>query len=98
MKALFTLAAGCALVGVVAAVLLVVGWNWSLFALANGAVAVLLLALSRGSFTGTDAERPPGRARASAGDPAAEISTSYAFVFVAAPPAIAAIAAILFLL
>ena len=37
---------------VLAIVVAVVGWSWSWFALANGALAVLLLVLFRGSVTG----------------------------------------------
>ena len=40
-RALIPLAIGCALVGVVAIVVAVVGWNWGWFALANGALAAL---------------------------------------------------------
>ena len=65
-RALVPLAIGCVLVGVVAIVLVIVGWQWSWFALANGALAVLMLVLFRGSVTGEDADRPPGVARVSA--------------------------------
>jgi hypothetical protein len=65
-RALVPLAIGCVLVGVVAIVVAVVGWSWSWFALANGALAVLLLVLFRGSITGADPDRPPGVARVSA--------------------------------
>jgi hypothetical protein len=65
-RALALLAIGCGLVGVVAIVVAVVGWSWGWFALANGALAVLLLVLFRGSVTGADPERPPGVARVSA--------------------------------
>jgi hypothetical protein len=65
-RALVPLAIGCVLVGVVAIVVAVVGWSWSWFALANGALAVLLLVLFRGSVTGADPDRPPGVARVSA--------------------------------
>jgi hypothetical protein len=65
-RALLPLAVGCVLVGIVAIVLVIVGWRWSWFALANGALAVLMLALFRGSITGEDADRPPGVARVSA--------------------------------
>jgi len=65
-RALAPLAIGCGMVGVVAIVVAAVGWSWGWFALANGALAVLLLALFRGSVTGADPDRPPGVARASA--------------------------------
>ena len=65
-RALLPLAIGCVLVGAVAIVLALVGWSWGWFALANGALAVLLLMLFRGTVTGADAERPPGVARVSA--------------------------------
>jgi hypothetical protein len=65
-RALVPLAIGCGLVGVVAIVLVIVGWQWSWFALANGALAVLMLVLFRGSVTGGDPDRPPGVARVSA--------------------------------
>ncbi len=65
-RALLPLAIGCVLVGVLAIVVAVVGWSWSWFALANGALAVLLLVLFRGSVTGADPDRPPGVARVSA--------------------------------
>jgi hypothetical protein len=66
MKVLMPLAIGCALVGVVAIVLAIVGWDWMWWVIANGALAALLLALFRGSVTGADPDRPPGVARASA--------------------------------
>jgi hypothetical protein len=65
-RALLPLAIGCVLVGAAAIVLALVGWSWSWFALANGALAVLLLVLFRGSVTGADPDRPPGVARVSA--------------------------------
>lgn len=65
-RALLPLAIGCVLVGVVAIVLAIVGWSWGWFVLANGALAVLLLMLFRGSVTGADPDRPPGVARVSA--------------------------------
>jgi len=65
-RALLPLAVGCVLVGVVAIVLAIVGWSWGWFVLANGALAVLLLMLFRGSVTGADPDRPPGVARVSA--------------------------------
>ena len=65
-RTLVPLAIGCVLVGVVATVLVIVGWQWSWFALANGALAVLMLVLFRGSVTGEDPDRPPGVARVSA--------------------------------
>jgi hypothetical protein len=43
-----------------------VGWSWGWFALANAALAALLLVLFRGSVTGADPDRPPGVARVSA--------------------------------
>jgi hypothetical protein len=66
MKLLVPLGIGCGLVGVIAIVLAIVGWSWGWFALANGALGVLLLVLFRGSVTGADPDRPPGVARASA--------------------------------
>ncbi len=65
-RALAPLAIGCGMVGVVAIVVAVVGWSWGWFALANGALAALLLVLFRGSVTGADPDRPPGAARVSA--------------------------------
>jgi hypothetical protein len=65
-RALVPLAIGCVLVGVVAVVLAIAGWSWSWFALANGGLAVLLLVLFRGTASGEDERRPPGRARVSA--------------------------------
>ena len=65
-RVLVPVAAGCGLVVAVAAVLLVIGWDWTWFAIASGALAVLLLVLFRGSVTGADERRPPGRARVSA--------------------------------
>jgi hypothetical protein len=62
MRALVPLATGCGPVVVVAIVSLVIGWVWTWFAIANGAVSVLLLVLFRGSVTGADERRPPGRA------------------------------------
>ena len=50
----------------VAIVLAIVGWSWGWFVFANGALAVLLLMLFRGSVTGADPDRPPGVARVSA--------------------------------
>jgi hypothetical protein len=66
MKVLVPLAIGCGLVGVVAVVLAIVGWDWTWFVGANIAITVLLLVLFRGSVTGADPDRPPGVARASA--------------------------------
>ena len=62
-RALVPLAIGCVLVGVVAIVVAIVGWSWSWFALANGALAVLFLVLFRGTAPArTRADRPAGRA------------------------------------
>jgi hypothetical protein len=66
MKALVPLAIGCGLVGVVAVVLAIVGWDWTWFVGANIGITLLLLVLFRGSVSGADPERPPGVARASA--------------------------------
>jgi hypothetical protein len=66
MRALVPLAVGCGLVVLATFVVLVVGWDWTWFAIANGALAVLLVILFRGSVTGADERRPPGRARVSA--------------------------------
>jgi hypothetical protein len=66
MKVLVSLVIGCALVGVVAIVVAVLGWEWTWFIGGNIGVTVLLLVLFRGSVTGADVERPPGVARASA--------------------------------
>jgi hypothetical protein len=66
MKVLVPLAIGCGLVGVVAVVLAIVGWDWMWWVIANGVVTALLLVLFRGSMSGEDAERPPGVARVSA--------------------------------
>lgn len=66
MKVLVPLVIGCALVGIVAIVVAIVGWDWTWFVGGNIGVAVLLLVLFRGSVTGADADRPPGVARASA--------------------------------
>jgi hypothetical protein len=65
-RALLPIAIGCVLVGVVAGVVAIVGWNWGWFALANAALAVLLLTLFRGTISGADERRPSGRARVSA--------------------------------
>jgi hypothetical protein len=66
MRIVVPLAVGCALVGIVAVVLAIVGWDRMWWAVANVALALLLLALFRGSVTGDDVERPPGDARVSA--------------------------------
>ena len=66
MKVLVPLAIGCGLVGVVAVVLAIVGWDWTWFVGANVGITALLLALFRGSVGGADPDRPPGVARASA--------------------------------
>ena len=66
MKALVPLTIGCGLVGVVAVVLAIVGWDWMWWVVANGVLTALLLVMFRGSVTGADADRPPGVARASA--------------------------------
>jgi hypothetical protein len=66
MKVLVPLTIGCGLVGVVAVVLAIVGWDWTWFVGANIGITVLLLVLFRGSVSGGDPERPPGVARASA--------------------------------
>ena len=66
MKVLVPLAIGCGLVGVVAIVLAIVGWDWMWWVIATGVLAALLLALFRGSVTGADPDRPPGPARGSA--------------------------------
>ena len=66
MKVLVPLAIGCGLVGIVAVVLAIVGWDWTWFVGANIGITVLLLVLFRGSVTGADPDRPPGVARASA--------------------------------
>ncbi len=124
-NALVPLVVGCGLIAAVAVVLLVIGWDWTWFAIANGALAVLLLVLFRGSVTGGDERRPPGRARVSAArwagplDPdklaaqeralepdvdvaaearAEDLATGFAFLWTAAPPAIAAAVAIIFYL
>jgi len=65
-RALVPLAIGCGFVAIVTIVLLVIGWDWMWFAIANGVVTVLLLVLLRGSVSGEDERRPPGRARVSA--------------------------------
>ena len=65
-RALVPLAIGCGFVAIVTIVLLVIGWDWMWFATANGVVTVLLLVLLRGSVSGEDERRPPGRARVSA--------------------------------
>ena len=66
MKVLVPLVIGCGLVGVVAVVLAIVGWDWMWWVVANGVLTALLLVLFRGSVTGADADRPPGVARVSA--------------------------------
>jgi hypothetical protein len=66
MKVLAPLAIGGALVGVVAMVLTVAGWDCTWWVVANGVLTVLLLVLFRGSVTGADPDRPPGMARVSA--------------------------------
>ena len=65
-RALVPLAISCGFVAIVTIVLLVIGWDWMWFATANGVVTVLLLVLLRGSVSGEDERRPPGRARVSA--------------------------------
>jgi hypothetical protein len=50
----------------VALVVAIVGWSWEWFAVANGAVSLLLLVLTRGAISGEDERRPPGPARVSA--------------------------------
>ena len=65
-RALVPLAIGGGLVVIVTVVLLLSGWEWTWFAIANGALTVLLLVLFRGSVTGADERRPPGPARVSA--------------------------------
>ena len=65
-RALLPLAIGCGLVAIIAVVLLLRGWDWTWFAVANGALTVLLLVLFRGSVSGEDERRPPGAARVSA--------------------------------
>jgi len=65
-RALVPLAIGGGLVVIVTVVLLLIGWDWTWFAIANGALTVLLLVLFRGSVTGADERRPPGPARVSA--------------------------------
>ena len=65
-RALVPMAIGCVLVGIVAAVLAVVGWDWTWWLTANIALTALLLVLLRGSTTGADPDRPPGAARVSA--------------------------------
>ena len=62
----YGLGAGCVLVGTVAVVMLIIGGDWKLFAIVNGALAILLLVLFKGSMTGADKDRPPGVARVSA--------------------------------
>ena len=71
MKRLVPLAIGLGVVGVIAIILAIVGWNWSWFALANGAFTILLLVLFRGSVTGAD---PDLRRRASPGSSAAHVT------------------------
>ena len=66
MKRLVPLVIGCALVGVVAIVVAILGWDWTWFIAGNIGVTVLLLVLFRGTMTGADPDRPPGVARASA--------------------------------
>jgi hypothetical protein len=66
MKVLLPLALGCVLVGAVAVVLSVRGWDWTWWVVANGVLTVLLPVLFRGSVTGADPDRPPGMARVSA--------------------------------
>lgn len=65
-RVLVPLTIGCGLVGVIAVVLAIVGWDWLWWVVANGALAALLLALFRGSITGADPDRPPGVVRVSA--------------------------------
>lgn len=66
MKVLVPLVIGCVLVGIVAVVLAIAGWDWAWFIGANTGITVLLLVLFRGAVTGADPDRPPGAARASA--------------------------------
>ena len=65
-KAAHGIGAGCVLVGIVAVVMLIIHGDWKLFAIVNGALAVLLLILFRGLVTGADKDRPPSVARVSA--------------------------------
>lgn len=65
-RALVPLAIGCVLVGIIAVVLAIIGWDWTWWLGANIALTVLLLVLFRGSITGADPDRPPGVARVSA--------------------------------
>jgi hypothetical protein len=123
MKVFVPLVIGCGLVGVVAAVLAILGWDWMWWVIANGVLTALLLALFRGSVTGADADRPPGVARVSAArwagpfDPdtlgeeearlepeheaaalsrAEDLDAGFSFLWAAAPPAAAAVLAIIF--
>lgn len=66
MKVLVPLVTGGVLVGIVAIVVAILGWDWTWFIGGNIGLTVLLLVLFRGSVTGADADRPPGVARASA--------------------------------
>ena len=65
-RALLPLVIGSGLVAIISVVPLLRGWDWTWFAVANGALTVLLLALFRGSMSGEDERRPPGPARVSA--------------------------------
>ncbi len=65
-RALLPLVIGSGLVAIISVVLLLRGWDWTWFAVANGALTVLLLALFRGSMSGEDERRPSGVARVSA--------------------------------
>jgi predicted lysophospholipase L1 biosynthesis ABC-type transport system permease subunit len=58
-KTLILLGAGCMLVGVLGVVMLIIDGDFKLFAIVNGALAILLLILFRGSVTGADKRRPP---------------------------------------
>lgn len=68
-KTLILLGAGCVLVGVVGVVMLIIDGDFTLFAIVNGVIALVLLAVGGGSVVGADKDRPPGVARISASRP-----------------------------
>lgn len=65
-KAAIRLGVGSGLVGIAATVVLLIGGDWRLFVLLNGALAILIIVVARGSVLGADKRRPPSVARASA--------------------------------
>ncbi len=65
-KAAIRLIVGSGLVGIGTTPVLLIGGDWRLFVPLNGALALLIIVVARGSVLGADKRRPPGVARASA--------------------------------